>query len=166
VLLDGFSKTFAMTGWRIGFGLFPPELVPHVERLVVNSVSCTPAFTQHAALAALAEGWPAAERMRAEFRRRRDELVPALNAIPGIECRLPAGAFYAFPKVSGLGVSAEAFADRLLQEFGVAALAGTAFGPAGAGHLRLSYATSLENLRTAVERIRACAESVTAAARP
>ena len=160
ILLDGFSKTFAMTGWRIGFGVFPPPLVPHIDRLVVNSVSCTPAFTQKAAIAALAEGWTEAAAMLAEFRARRDYLVPALNAIPGITCRTPAGAFYVFPNVSGLGVSAEEFADRLLQEFGVAALAGTAFGPGGTGHLRLSYANSLENLQRAVERIGACAEAV------
>jgi len=160
ILLDGFSKTFAMTGWRIGFGLFPPALVPHVERLVVNSVSCTPAFTQRAAVTALAEGWPEAARMLAEFRVRRDFLIPALNDIPGITCRLPHGAFYAFPNVTGLGIEAEEFADRLLVEGGVAALAGTAFGPGGAGHLRLSYANSMENLRRAVERIAACARSV------
>jgi aspartate aminotransferase len=160
VLLDGFSKTFAMTGWRIGFGVFPPPLVPHVERLLVNSVSCTAAFTQHAALAALQDGWDAAADMLAEFRRRRDFIVPALNAIDGISCRLPAGAFYVFPRVSDLGVSAETFADRLLTEFGVAALAGTAFGVAGAGHLRFSYANSMDNLERAVERIAACAAAI------
>lgn len=164
IILDGFSKTFAMTGWRIGFGVFPPLLVPHIERLVVNSVSCTPAFTQLAALAALRDGWPDAAAMMAEFRRRRDFIVPALNHIEGIACRTPAGAFYAFPRVSDLGVTAEAFADRLLSEFGVAALAGTAFGPGGAGHLRLSYATSMENLEKAVERIAACARTTRAGA--
>ena len=164
IILDGFSKTFAMTGWRIGFGLFPPALVPHIERLVINSVSCTPAFTQRAALAALADGWPEAGRMLSEFRARRDFLVPALNAVPGITCRTPHGAFYAFPNIAGLGVGAEAFAERLLAEFGVAALAGTAFGPAGAGHLRLSYANSMENLRRAVERVAACAAAIRARA--
>jgi aspartate/methionine/tyrosine aminotransferase len=103
--------------------------------------------------------------MLAEFRERRDFLIPALNAIPGITCRSPAGAFYAFPNVSGLGVSAEDFADRLLQDHGVAALAGTAFGPAGAGHLRLSYANSLDHLRRAVERIGDCARAVTSGTR-
>jgi aspartate/methionine/tyrosine aminotransferase len=166
IVLDGFSKTFAMTGWRIGFGVLPPALVPHIDRLIVNSVSCTAAFTQHAAFAALAEGWPAADAMLAEFRRRRDYIVPALNAIPGITCRTPAGAFYAFPNVTGLGVSADAFADRLLQEFGVATLAGTAFGAAGGGHLRLSYANSLENLRRAVERIDECARLMAAQGTP
>ncbi|HEX2170867.1 MAG TPA: pyridoxal phosphate-dependent aminotransferase [Dehalococcoidia bacterium] len=160
ILLDGFSKTFAMTGWRIGYGVLPPDLVPHFDRLLVNSVSCTPAFVQHAAIAALAEGWAAAEAMMGEFRARRDYIVPALNAIPGISCRTPGGAFYVFPKVSDLGVPAETFADRLLNEFGVAALAGTAFGPGGAGHLRLSFANSLPNLRRAVDRIAACAEAV------
>jgi aspartate/methionine/tyrosine aminotransferase len=162
VLLDGFSKTFAMTGWRIGFGVFPAALVPHVERLVINSVSCTPAFTQRAALAALAEGWPAAEAMRAEFRRRRDFIVPALNAIPGMSCRVPTGAFYAFPRVADLGLTAEAVAGRLLEEYGVAALAGTAFGEAGEGYLRLSYATSIETLQRAVERIAAAAAAMQA----
>jgi aspartate/methionine/tyrosine aminotransferase len=160
VILDGFSKTFAMTGWRIGFGAFPAELVSHVERLVVNSVSCTPAFTQRAALAALVDGWDDARGMLAEFRARRDFLVPALDAIDGISCRTPHGAFYAFPNVSGLGVSAEQFADRLLVESGVAVLAGSAFGPGGAGHLRLSYANSMENLRRAVARIADCARTV------
>jgi aspartate/methionine/tyrosine aminotransferase len=160
VILDGFSKTFAMTGWRIGFGVFPPALVPHVERLVVNSVSCTPAFTQRAALAALLHGWEDAGAMLAEFRSRRDFLVPALDAIPGIACRMPHGAFYAFPNVAGLGISAEEFAERLLMDSGVAVLAGTAFGPGGAGHLRLSYANSMEHLRRAVERIAACANTV------
>lgn len=160
ILLDGFSKTFAMTGWRIGFGVLPPALVPHIDRLIVNSVSCTAAFTQHAAVTAIAEGWPAATAMLAEFRRRRDFLVPALNAIPGITCRRPAGAFYVFPNVEGLGITAEALADRLLEEFGVATLAGTAFGPGGAGHLRLSYANSLANLERAVARIAACAAAL------
>jgi aspartate/methionine/tyrosine aminotransferase len=160
ILLDGFSKTFAMTGWRIGFGVFPAALVPQIERLVINSVSCTPAFTQRAALAALEDGWPEARSMLAEFRDRRDFLIPALNTISGMSCRTPAGAFYAFPNVGGLGVSVEDFADRLLQDHGVATLAGTAFGPAGAGHLRLSYASSLDNLRRAVERIRDCAHVV------
>jgi aspartate aminotransferase len=162
IVLDGFSKTFAMTGWRIGFGVLPPALVPHFDRLIVNSVSCTAAFTQRAAGAALTEGWPASKTMLAEFRRRRDFIVPALNSIPGVTCRTPAGAFYVFPNVSGLGVSAEAFADRLLQEYGVAALAGTAFGAAGGGHLRLSYANSLENLKRAVKRIAACAADLPA----
>jgi aspartate/methionine/tyrosine aminotransferase len=166
VVLDGFSKTFAMTGWRIGFGAFPAALVPGVERLVVNSVSCTPSFTQRAALAALADGWSAARAMREEFRRRRDFIIPALNAIPGITCREPAGAFYAFPRVAALGLSAEAFAHRLLYDHGVATLAGTAFGDAGDGYLRLSYATSLANLERAVERIAAGAAAVrTASAR-
>lgn len=163
ILLDGFSKTFAMTGWRIGYGILPQGLVPHFDRLMVNSVSCTPAFVQQAAIAALAEGWAAAEAMMGEFRARRDYLIPALNKIPGLVCRLPGGAFYAFPRISDLGVSADVFADRLLDEFGVSALAGTAFGPGGAGFLRLSFANSLANLRRAVERIAACAESIRAA---
>lgn len=162
ILLDGFSKTFAMTGWRIGYGVLPPSLVPHFDRLMVNSVSCTPAFVQHAAIAALAEGWADAETMMGEFRARRDYIVPALNAIPGISCRTPGGAFYVFPKVGDLGVPAETFADRLLNEFGVAALAGTTFGPGGAGHLRFSFANSLPNLRRAIDRVAACADALRA----
>ena len=157
-----------MPGWRICYGVLPAPLVPHFDRLMVSSVSCTPAFVQHAALAALAEGWADTEVMIGEFRARRDYIVPALNSIPGISCRFPGGAFYAFPKVTDVGAPAEVFADRLLNEFGVAALAGTAFGPGGAGHLRLSYANSLPNLRRAVERIAACAEALRTqdAARP
>lgn len=164
ILLDGFSKTFAMTGWRIGYGILPPELVPHFDRLIVNSVSCTPAFVQHGALAALAEGWEAAEAMVGELRQRRDYVVPAIDAIPGLSCRLPGGAFYAFPRIDALSVSSQEFADRLLNEFNVAALAGTAFGPGGEGHIRISFANSLGNLRRAVERLTECAASF--AARP
>src|SRR2546427_11357379 len=154
ILLDGFSKTFAMTGWRLGYGVFPRPLVEPVTKLVTNSVSCTATFVQRAGAAALS-AWPVeVERMRAAFRERRDAVVRGLNAIPGISCRMPHGAFYAFPNVSGLGLGTSAqVADRILDEAGVAVLAGTCFGLGGEGYLRPSYANSLPNLAEAVERI-------------
>jgi aspartate/methionine/tyrosine aminotransferase len=153
VLLDGFSKTFSMTGWRLGYAAVPAELVDPLIRLIVNSSSCVPPFAQLAGVAALEGPQDAVTEMVAEFRRRRDFLIPALNAIPGIRCIEPGGAFYAFPNVSALPIAAEELADRLLDEAGVALLAGTAFGSEGAGHLRISYASSLANLEHAVERI-------------
>ncbi len=160
IILDGFSKTYAMTGWRLGYGVFPPELVPGIIRLMVNSVSCTPTFVQLAGLAALEGPQDCVEAMVAEFRRRRDFLVSALNEIPGLRCLEPQGAFYVFPSVKGLPLSSREFADRLLSEFGVAVLAGESFGAAGAGYLRLSYANSLENLERAVGRLRKAVESL------
>jgi aspartate aminotransferase len=153
VLLDGWSKTFAMTGWRLGFGVLPAPLVEPVTRLVVNSVSCTAAFSQHAALAALQGPWAPVERMVAELRERRDVVVAGLNAIDGITCQEPAGAFYAFPRVAGLGLPAARLADLLLADAGVACLPGTAFGEHGEGYLRLSYANTVDNLRRALARI-------------
>jgi aspartate aminotransferase len=153
VLLDGWSKTFAMTGWRLGFGVLPQPLVEPVTRLVINSVSCTSAFSQHAAIAALEGPWAPVERMVAAFRERRDVVVAGLNAIDGIACQAPAGAFYAFPRVADLGLPAATLADRLLASGGVALLPGTAFGGHGEGYLRLSYANSVENLRRALARI-------------
>jgi aspartate aminotransferase len=153
ILLDGWSKTFAMTGWRLGYGVFPPELVEPVTRLVVNSVSCVPAFCQYAAIAALEGSWDGVRLMREEFRARREVVVDGLNAIEGITCRPPGGAFYAFPNVSALGQPSARLADALLQHAGVACLPGTAFGEAGEGFLRLSYATSVDNLRAALTRI-------------
>jgi aspartate aminotransferase len=153
VLLDGWSKTFAMTGWRLGFGVLPQPLVEPVTRLVINSVSCTSAFSQHAAVAALEGPWAPVERMVAAFRERRAVVVAGLNAIDGIACQEPAGAFYAFPRVADLGLPAAALADRLLAEGGVALLPGTAFGGHGEGYLRLSYANSVDNLRRALARI-------------
>ena len=153
ILLDGWSKTFAMTGWRLGYGVFPPELVEPVTRLVVNSVSCVPAFCQYAAIAALQGPWDFVDRMREEFRVRREVVVEGLNAIDGISCRRPGGAFYAFPNISALGMSAEQVADDLLEGAGVACLPGTAFGAAGEGFLRLSYANSVPNLQTALSAI-------------
>ena len=154
ILLDGFSKTFAMTGWRLGYGVFPRALVEPVGKLVTNSVSCTATFVQRAGTVALSSRPPEVDRMIAEFRRRRDAVVKGLNAVPGIACRTPQGAFYAFPNVRGLGLRSSAeVADRLLNEAGVATLAGTCFGAAGEGYLRLSYANSLGNLDKAVSRI-------------
>ena len=153
ILLDGFSKTFAMTGWRLGYAAVPAELVDPLTRLIVNSTSCVPPFVQLAGVAALEGPQDAVAEMVAEFRRRRDVLVPALNEIQGISCVEPGGAFYAFPNVSALPIDADVLADRLLVEAGVALLAGSAFGVHAAGHLRLSYATSLENLERAIGRI-------------
>lgn len=160
IILDGFSKTYAMTGWRLGYGVFPPGLVPGIIRLMVNSVSCTATFVQFAGLAALDGPQDSVATMVREFRRRRDFLTAALNEIPGIRCLQPQGAFYAFPSVKGLPLGSREFADRLLSEFGVAVLSGDAFGAAGTGYLRLSYANSLENLERAVARIRKAVESL------
>ena len=153
ILLDGWSKTFAMTGWRLGYGVFPPELVEPVTRLVVNSVSCVPAFCQHAAIAALEGPWDFVDEMREEFRARRDVVVDGLNAIDGITCRRPGGAFYAFPNITALGRSSQEVADDLLEHAGVACLPGTAFGAEGEGFLRLSYANSVPNLQQALGAI-------------
>jgi aspartate/methionine/tyrosine aminotransferase len=155
IILDGFSKTYAMTGWRLGYGVMHPELVKHVELLMVNSVSCATAFSQMAAIEALQGPQDESEKMRLAFKERRDYLVNGLNAIDGISCVLPKGAFYVFPDISSYGVSCDVFADRLLMEAGVAAAAGTAFGKYGEGFVRFSYATSLENIKIAVERVAA-----------
>lgn len=153
VLLDGWSKTWAMTGWRLGFGVFPERLVEPVTRLVINSVSCTSAFSQHAAIAALEGPWELVEEMVAEFARRRDVVVDGLNAIEGISCVRPGGAFYVFPNVRGLGRSSREVERHLLDEAGVAVLSGTAFGAHGEGYLRLSYAASVEAIRGALDAI-------------
>jgi len=154
ILLDGFSKTFAMTGWRLGFGLFPRPRVEPIARLVTNSVSCTATFVQRAGTVALASRPPEVDRMVAEFRRRRDLVVKGLKGIPGVTCRTPHGAFYAFPNIRGLGLATSVeVADRLLSEAGVAVLAGTCFGAAGEGYLRLSYANSFPALEKALSRI-------------
>jgi len=155
ILLDGWSKTFAMTGWRLGFGVFPPALVEPVTRLAINSVSCTSAFSQYAAIAALEGPWDPVDQMVAEFRRRRDIIVAGLNDIPGITCLEPQGAFYAFPNITGTGQASADLEARLLADAGVAALSGTAFGPCGEGFLRFSYANSVENIKLALEAIRA-----------
>jgi len=164
VLLDGWSKPFAMTGWRLGFGVFPPALVEPVTRLVINSVSCTSTFSQFAAKAALEGPWEPVEQMVAQFHARRDVIVDGLNRIPGITCASPQGAFYAFPNVKALGVSSAALQARLLDEAGVACLPGTAFGAWGEGYLRLSYANSIDNLRIALAAIEDCIGNVAARA--
>jgi aspartate/methionine/tyrosine aminotransferase len=154
ILLDGWSKTWAMTGWRLGFGVFPSQLVEPVERLISNSVSCTASFSQRAAEAALDGPQDGVERMLEEFRARRDVVVAGLNALPGVRCLEPEGAFYAFPNITATGVPSQELADYLLQDAGVACLSGTAFGEHGQGYLRLSYANSLDNLQLALERMR------------
>lgn len=154
VILDGFSKTYAMTGWRLGYGVAPRWLAEHLVRLAVNCHSCVPGFTQRAGLAALRGPQEPVERMVAEFRRRRDAVVAGLNSLPGVRCLEPAGAFYVFPNVTGTGRAAETLARELLERAGVAVLAGTAFGQYGQGYLRLSFANSLENLLEAIERMR------------
>ncbi|HEU0164672.1 MAG TPA: pyridoxal phosphate-dependent aminotransferase [Thermomicrobiales bacterium] len=162
VILDGFSKTYAMTGWRLGYGLFPAELAPLISKLMVNSVSCTSVAVQQAGLEALTGPQDKVGEFREEFRKRRDLVVDRLNAIPGISCRKPKGAFYVFPNITGTGKSSREFADLLLQEYGVAALSGTAFGAAGEGYLRLSTANSEENLNKALDRIAQAAKDVRA----
>ena len=153
IILDGLSKTYAMTGWRLGYGIMHPELIKHMDLLMVNSNSCAAAFTQIAAIEALSGPQEAVEEMKVSFLERRNWLVEALNAIPGISCRLPKGAFYVFPDVSSFGITSSEFASRLMEEGGVAASSGTSFGKFGEGHIRLSYATSLDNIKLAVERI-------------
>ena len=153
IILDGWSKTWAMTGWRLGFGVFPQELVPHVERLISNSVSCTASFAQQAAIAALQGPQEAVDSMMAEFTARRAAIVAGLNALPGVRCLEPDGAFYAFPNITGTGYSSAELANRLLQDAGVACLSGTAFGAHGEGFIRFSYANSLDNIQLALERM-------------
>jgi aspartate/methionine/tyrosine aminotransferase len=162
IILDGFSKTYAMTGWRMGYGVIPLNLAPSIIKLMVNSNSCTASFSQRAGVAAITGPQDEVDRMRAEFMRRRDAIVPALNAIPGVRCAMPKGAFYTFPNITGTGLSEREMAERLLQEAGVATLAGTAFGEFGAGYLRISIANSMENLQEAVRRVGQFVESLAA----
>jgi aspartate/methionine/tyrosine aminotransferase len=158
VILDGFSKTYSMTGWRLGYGVMPLWLADAVDKLMVNSNSCTASFTQRAGLAALKGPQDDVDRMVTEFRRRRDVIVKGLNDIPGFRCVVPDGAFYVFPNVSGTGMSSKELADMLLNDAGVACLSGTAFGSYGDGYLRFSYAASLENIEDALDRIRRVSE--------
>jgi aspartate/methionine/tyrosine aminotransferase len=153
ITLDGFSKTFAMTGWRLGYGIVPEWLASAFSRLVINSVSCTNAFAQMGAVEALTGPQDAADAMRAEFIARRQLMVDGLNAIDGVTCILPHGAFYTFPNFSSFGRTSNEIADHLLYDAGVCGLSGTAFGSHGEGHLRFSYANSRENLAAALERI-------------
>ena len=153
IILDGFSKTYAMTGWRLGYGVMPQWLVEPINKLMVNSTSCTASFTQRAGIAALEGSQDSVRAMVAEFRARRDFFCPALDGIPGFRCAMPGGAFYAWVNVKDTGRTSRELADLLLNEAGVAALDGSGFGEYGKGYLRFSYANSLENLREAISRI-------------
>jgi aspartate aminotransferase len=153
IMLDGFSKTYAMTGWRLGYSVMRADLAQHFSRLMSNSSSCTASFTQVAGIEALEGDQFDVERMCLEFERRRDRFVEGINKIPGFSCRMPAGAFYAFPNIRQTGFTSKALADALLEQAGVACLAGTAFGRFGEGYLRFSTANSLENLEKALDRI-------------
>jgi aspartate/methionine/tyrosine aminotransferase len=153
ILLDGFSKSYAMTGWRMGYGVMRADLAQQVVRLMTNSNSCTASFTQVAGVEALRGDQSSVEHMREEFRRRRDMFVAGLNKIRGLSCRVPKGAFYVFPNITGTGWKSKPLADALLEEAGVACLSGTSFGDFGEGYLRFSIANSLENLGKALERI-------------
>jgi aspartate/methionine/tyrosine aminotransferase len=153
ITLDGFSKTFAMTGWRLGYGIVPDWLVPSFSRLVINSVSCTNAFAQAGAVAALTGPQDEPDSFREEFMARRQLIIEGLNAIPGVSAVMPHGAFYAFPNVSSFGRTSAEIADHLLYDAGVCVLAGTAFGQHGEGYVRLSYANSRENIGRALERM-------------
>jgi len=154
IVLDGFSKIYAMTGWRLGYGLFPHEMVPAITRLMTNSNSCTATFTQMAGVVALTGSQQPSEEMVAEFHKRRDVIVAGLNDIPGVTCATPGGAFYAFPNITGTGLHSRELADALLNEAGVAVLAGTAFGAFGEGYIRLSYANSIEQIERALAQIK------------
>ncbi|MEO0022177.1 MAG: pyridoxal phosphate-dependent aminotransferase [candidate division WOR-3 bacterium] len=153
IILDGFSKTFAMTGWRIGYGIMPRDMAEKMARIETNINSCTATFIQRACLAALQGPKEPVEQMVAEFKRRRDFIVDGLNRLPGFRCLKPQGAFYVFPNIEGTGMDCKVLADRLLEEEGVACLAGTCFGKFGDGFLRFSYANSIENIGAALERI-------------
>ncbi len=154
VILDGFSKSYAMTGWRLGYGVFPDFLVEPIVRLMTNSVSCTSVFSQMAAIAALEGPQDSVWMMMEEFTTRRDLVVEGLNSLPGITCPEPKGAFYAFPNIRGTGLSSQEFAEKAMYDAGVALLAGTAFGQYGDGYVRISFANSQENLQEAIERLR------------
>jgi aspartate/methionine/tyrosine aminotransferase len=153
ILLDGFSKTYAMTGWRMGYGVMRADLATHIARLMTNSNSCTASFTQIAGVEALRGPQASVEAMCAEFKRRRDVMVAGLNEIKGFSCLLPKGAFYVFPNIKKTGWASKKLADALLDDAGVAALSGTAFGDFGEGYLRFSVANSIENIEKALDRV-------------
>ena len=153
IILDGFSKSYAMTGWRLGYGIMPPELAPHITKLAVNSVSCAATFTQKAGIAALDGPRDAVEAMTAEFAARRRLITDGLRTIPGIRCPEPEGAFYAFPSIADTGLSSREFEERAMQQAGVALLSGSAFGQYGEGYVRLSYANSQQNITKAIDRL-------------
>lgn len=152
ILLDGWSKTYAMTGWRLGYGVWPKDLAPHAERLAINCHSCVNASAQYAGIAALTGPREPAQKMVAAFAERRAFIIPALNALPGVSCVNPGGAFYAFPNITGTGIDSRTMQSRLMEEGGVATLSGTSFGAFGEGYLRMSYAASLPALAEAVAR--------------
>jgi aspartate/methionine/tyrosine aminotransferase len=158
IILDGFSKTYAMTGWRLGYGIMPAPMAQLVAKLQTNATSCTATFTQMAGVEALRGDQSPVDRMVAEFLRRRDVIVDGLRLVRGFSCVRPKGAFYVFPNITRTGFSSRTLADRLLDEAGVACLSGTAFGEFGEGHLRFSYATSMENIQEALQRIKAWIE--------
>lgn len=160
ILLDGFSKTYAMTGWRLGYGVMCKDLAQKIAQLMVNSNSCTCAFTQMAGIEALTGPQDEAESMVAEFHKRREVIIPGLNNIPGISCNNPLGAFYAFPNITGTGMGCRELSDYLLNNAGVAVLPGTAFGKYGKGYLRLSFANSVENIKKALHRISEAVEQL------
>jgi aspartate/methionine/tyrosine aminotransferase len=160
IICDGFSKTYAMTGWRLGYGIMPPALAERVELLLTHSVGCTASFTQVAGLEAITGSQDQAERVVNEYRRRRDVLVSGLNAIPGVRCRTPQGAFYAFPNVTSFKRNSNWLAEYLLEEAGVALLPGTSFGKYGEGYLRLCFANSMENIQRALEQMRTALEKI------
>jgi len=160
IILDGFSKTYAMTGWRLGYGAMPKELAEKVILLQINSNSCTATFSQYAGIEAVRGPQVEVHKMVAEFKKRRDVIVDGLNAIDGISCLRPHGAFYVFPNIKELGVDGKQFAEMLLEKFGVAALSGTAFGEFGKGYLRFSYANSVENIYKALDRIEQAVKSL------
>jgi aspartate aminotransferase len=153
ILLDGFSKTYAMTGWRLGYGVMRKDIAQKMAQLMTNSTSCTSAFTQMAGLEALTGSQADPEKMVAEFRKRREVIVSGLNKLTGITCKMPHGAFYAFPNITGTGMKSKQLADHLLYNAGVAVLSGTSFGKYGEGYLRLSFANSIENIKKALERM-------------
>ena len=153
IILDGFSKSYAMTGWRLGYGIMPEELVPHITKLAVNSVSCAATFSQIAAVAALDGPQDDVAKMAAEFSQRRRLITDGLRAIPGLSCPEPEGAFYAFPSIKGTGLTSAEFENRVLNEAEVALLSGSAFGEYGEGYVRLSYANSQENIQKALDRL-------------
>jgi aspartate/methionine/tyrosine aminotransferase len=153
ILLDGWSKTYAMTGWRLGYGVWPAPAVEHATRLCINTHSCVNTVAQHAGIAALTGPQDAVHEMVAAFDARRQVMVEALNALPGLRCAEPGGAFYAFPNIAGTGMTARQLQDLLLEEAGVATIAGTSFGAGGEGYLRLSCANSTDNIREAIRRI-------------
>src|SRR5437870_2929454 len=155
ILLDGFSKTYAMTGWRMGYGVMRTDLATHIARLMTNSSSCTASFSQIAGIEALCGSQKSVDTMRAEFKKRRDVMVAGLNNIKGFSCRLPHGAFYVFPNITRTGWPSKKLADALLDDAGVAALSGTAFGDFGEGYLRFSVANSIENIEKALGRVAA-----------